>query len=73
MRPPARPSQVRDVSTNDAWLVHAGSVPVLAVWVDGEEQSLPRPPPRVTADRLEKHLAAALVPAGDSSSGSGSR
>jgi hypothetical protein len=57
--------QVRDISTNEAWLVHAAHVPVLAVQTAaGEEQQLPRPQPRVTADRLEKHIAAALAATG---------
>ncbi|KAF8065622.1 hypothetical protein HT031_003223 [Scenedesmus sp. PABB004] len=54
--------EVRDIATNAAWqdAMHL-AVPVLAV-VDeqGNEVVLPRPQPRVTADRLQRHLEEAL-------------
>lgn len=59
-------TQVRDISTNDQWQreLHL-SVPVLAALAGGgAEVQLPRPQPRVPADRLEKHLEAALREAG---------
>jgi hypothetical protein len=72
------PTQVRDISTNAAWqdAMHLG-VPVLAVLLDSSskdeaEAVLPRPPPRVPAERLQRHLRDALEAAGvDCSGGSG--
>lgn len=69
--------QVRDISTNEAWqdAKHL-SVPVLALLdSQGQEVVLPRPQPRVSAERLQQHLQQALQDAGvstDSSGGGGS-
>ncbi|KAI8474704.1 MAG: hypothetical protein J3K34DRAFT_518009 [Monoraphidium minutum] len=58
--------EVRDISTNAAWQDEMYlSVPVLAALAPGgREVVLPRPQPRVSADRLEKHLDGALREAG---------
>ncbi|WIA36474.1 hypothetical protein OEZ86_007774 [Tetradesmus obliquus] len=58
--------EVRDISTNEAWqdAMHL-SVPVLAVLDEqGSEVVLPRPQPRITADRLQRHLEEALAAVG---------
>eukprot|EP00878_Enallax_costatus_P009143 GHUV01009557.1.p1 GENE.GHUV01009557.1~~GHUV01009557.1.p1 ORF type:complete len:148 (+),score=40.88 GHUV01009557.1:322-765(+) len=58
--------EVRDISSNAAWqdAMHL-SIPVLAVAdADGEEVILPRPQPRITADRLQRHLQEALAAVG---------
>lgn len=61
--------EVRDISTNEAWqdAMHL-SVPVLAL-LDSQDQEvvLPRPQPRVPADRLQQHLQQAIQAAGISS------
>lgn len=57
---------MRDISTNAQWQdeLHL-SVPVLAALKEGgQEVALPRPQPRVTADRLEKQIEAGLREAG---------
>ncbi|KAF6245564.1 hypothetical protein COO60DRAFT_1650204 [Scenedesmus sp. NREL 46B-D3] len=56
----------RDISTNEEWqdAMHL-SVPVLAVLDEqGSEVVLPRPQPRMTADRLQRHLQEALAASG---------
>ena len=58
--------EVRDVGENDAWAAaHAGAVPVLTAALPGRagEAPIPRPPPRVTADKLQRVLEAALADA----------
>lgn len=60
--------QVRDVSTRPEWSQkYAMEVPVLAALQGGgggagpaTEVELPRPPPRITADRLQKHIESAM-------------
>eukprot|EP00775_Hariotina_reticulata_P013792 gene13792-13913_t len=62
--------EVRDISSNEAWQddLHL-SVPVLAVTDEhGQEAVLPRPPPRISAERLQRHLQEALAAAGSSDS-----
>jgi len=56
--------EVRDIGDSAEWAAaHAGSVPVLVAVLPGAggaEAPLPRPPPRVTAEKLQRHLEAAL-------------
>jgi hypothetical protein len=55
--------QVRDISTNQEWqdAMHL-AVPVLAALDrQGREVVLPRPTPRVSADRIERDITAALA------------
>ncbi|KAI8107362.1 hypothetical protein M9434_004296 [Picochlorum sp. BPE23] len=50
--------EVRDVKTNPAWdEKYAMQVPVMAVELQqGGEAIIPRTSPRVTADKLERHI-----------------
>ena len=50
--------EVRDIETDDAWLkAYELEVPVLKqLFENGEEKLIPRPSPRITVERLERHL-----------------
>ncbi|GFR44191.1 hypothetical protein Agub_g5374 [Astrephomene gubernaculifera] len=54
--------EIRDISTNPAWsAAYDMEVPVLTVLAqDGREVCIPRPPPRMTTDKLRRHIEAAL-------------
>mmetsp|Transcript_19224 Transcript_19224/g.53819 ORF Transcript_19224/g.53819 Transcript_19224/m.53819 type:complete len:150 (+) Transcript_19224:62-511(+) len=53
--------EVRDIATNPEWQSkYDMSVPVLAVLRGGEEVKIPRPMPRISPDRLQRHLEEAL-------------
>eukprot|EP00882_Tetradesmus_deserticola_P029652 GHRQ01033235.1.p1 GENE.GHRQ01033235.1~~GHRQ01033235.1.p1 ORF type:complete len:162 (+),score=75.42 GHRQ01033235.1:48-488(+) len=58
--------EARDISTNEEWQgAMRLSVPVLAVLdAQGSEVVLPRPQPRLTAERLQRHLEEALAALG---------
>jgi hypothetical protein len=49
--------EVRDIAENPAWESrHRMQVPVMAFSKGDEEIIIPRTSPRVTADRLERHI-----------------
>ncbi|KAG2494420.1 hypothetical protein HYH03_007472 [Edaphochlamys debaryana] len=54
--------ELRDITTDPAWqAAYDMEVPVLtALAADGREVRLPRPPPRMTTDRLRQHIESAL-------------
>lgn len=54
--------ELRDVSTNEEWArAYAMSVPVLMrLLPGGQEQPIPRAPPKTSVDRLRRHLEANL-------------
>ncbi|GIL85108.1 hypothetical protein Vretimale_9968 [Volvox reticuliferus] len=54
--------EVRDISKNPAWrAAYELEVPLLtALTVEGREVRIPRPPPRMTTDKLRQHIEAAL-------------
>lgn len=50
--------EVRNISNNPSWeAAYAMQVPVMTIADDDDERVVPRAPPRLTADGLEKHLA----------------
>ncbi|MEW5306979.1 MAG: hypothetical protein WDW38_005860 [Sanguina aurantia] len=55
--------EVRDITSDPKWLAaYEMEIPVLTAlspW-SGNEVALPRPAPRITADRLQRHVEAAL-------------
>ena len=50
--------QVRDIEVNEDWFkAYQYEVPVLMQLLEGgEEELIPRPSPRITVERLERHL-----------------
>ena len=50
--------QVRKIEANEAWFdAYQYEVPVLKqLFENGDEKLIPRPSPRITVERLERHL-----------------
>lgn len=56
--------QVRDIESNAEWLqLYEMEVPVLKARLEGAtaEALLPRPMPRITAEKLQKHVEQAIA------------
>jgi hypothetical protein len=50
--------EVRNIANNPSWeAAYAMQVPVMTIANNNDERVVPRAPPRLTADGLEKHLA----------------
>lgn len=49
--------EVRDINSSEAWFnAYQYEVPVLCRQIDGKEEEIPRPSPRLTVGKLEQML-----------------